>query len=63
MEYFRSLSSALGKSGGPLSNYKIDREIDSYHGNSIWTLYDGVRRVRTWKLTLVGFSACQCLPF
>lgn len=56
MEYFRSLSSALGKSGGPLSNYNIVEEIDSYRGQSIWTLHRGTRRSDSLPVSIFSFD-------
>ncbi|WFD22256.1 Nuclear aminoacylation-dependent tRNA export pathway component [Malassezia equina] len=44
MDYLRSLSSALTKGAGPLSNYEIGLEVDSYYGQSIWKLFEGKSR-------------------
>ena len=59
MEYFRSLSSALGKSGGPLSNYVIDEDVESYHGQSIWTLHRGTRRSDAVPVSIFSFDQTQ----
>lgn len=59
MEYFRSLSSALGKSGGPLSNYIIDEDVESYHGQSIWTLHRGTRRSDSVPVSIFSFDQTQ----
>lgn len=46
MDYFRQISSALAKGGGPLPGITIGEEVSSFTGKTIWTLYDGVRKVR-----------------
>lgn len=52
MDYLRSLSSALTKGAGPLSNYEIGSEVELYHGQSIWKLYEGTSHVCPSLLTL-----------
>ncbi|WFD44964.1 Nuclear aminoacylation-dependent tRNA export pathway component [Malassezia psittaci] len=44
MDYLRQLSSALGKSGGPIPGIVQGDEVTSYSGRSIWRLYEGVRK-------------------
>ncbi|WFD36535.1 Nuclear aminoacylation-dependent tRNA export pathway component [Malassezia cuniculi] len=44
MEYFRSLSSALGRAASPLPGYTIGDQVHEFDGRSIWRLHDGVRK-------------------
>ena len=45
MDYLRQISSALGKGGGPLPGISVGDEVTSYAGQSLWRLYEGVRKV------------------
>lgn len=46
MDYFRQLSTALGKGPGPLPGIVVGDEVALADGASLWRLHDGVRRVR-----------------
>ncbi len=74
MNFLASLSSAVisagsaalaGGNGVPgLPAYTLGERVNSYQGKSIWTLYDGVKKVRTINTAVssVGIELTAVTP-
>ncbi|WFD00904.1 Nuclear aminoacylation-dependent tRNA export pathway component [Malassezia yamatoensis] len=62
MDYLRQLSSALGKSGGPIPGIVQGEEVKSYAGKSIWRLYEGVRKDDRLPVSIFVFDTTHANP-
>ncbi|KAI3613332.1 hypothetical protein CBS9595_004165 [Malassezia furfur] len=62
MDYLRQISSALGKGGGPLPGISVGDEVTSYAGQSLWRLYEGVRKEDQLPVSVFVFDGARASP-